>query len=244
MDPLCPPGKRHKLEDREFLVTSFAPLLHPTRPAHTLILGTMPSLTSHGVGEYYAHASNAFWWIAGAALGFRRGGPGQDRTWPDQFQTKPSKSILAVISGEEVGPVLQYEDQVEALTAAGYGLWDVVRQCEITNSDDNSVRKNRPNDIRTLVELTQPTSISRIVFASGKTSAKLFLKMNKTWLKEGKFWARRGSAASEVFSSYLASQQEDSGVELIVPFSVSPACCSVSFQQKMRQWTEIVFDNE
>ena len=68
----------------------------------------MPSLTSHGVGEYYAHASNAFWWIAGAALGFRRGGPGQDRTWPDQFQTKPSKSILAVISGEEVGPVLTY----------------------------------------------------------------------------------------------------------------------------------------
>ena len=201
----------------------------------------MPSLTSHGVGEYYAHASNAFWWIAGAALGFRRGGPGQDRTWPDQFQTKPSKSILAVISGEEVGPVLQYEDQVATLTAAGYGLWDVVRECEITNSDDNTVRNNRPNDIRTLLELHQPT-ITRIVFASGKTSAKLFLRMNKTWLKEGKFWVR-GSAASEIFSSHLASKEPQySGVELIVPFSVSPACCSVSFQQKIQQWREIVFD--
>ena len=201
----------------------------------------MPSLTSHGAGQYYAHASNAFWWIAGAALGFRRGGPHQERAWPDQFLTKPSKSILAVIT-EETGPVLQYEEQVAALTGAGYGLWDVVRECEITNSDDNTVKNNRPNDIRTLLEVNQPT-ISRIVFASGKTSAKLFLKMNKTWLKEGNFWAR-DSAASEVFSSYLGSSREPqcSGVELIVPFSVSPACCSVSFQQKIQQWREIVFD--
>ena len=198
----------------------------------------MPSLTSHGAGQYYAHASNAFWWIAGAALGFRRGGPHQERAWPDQFLTKPSKSILAVIT-EETGPVLQYEEQVAALTGAGYGLWDAVRECEITNSDDNTVRNNRPNDIRTLLEVSQPT-INRLVFASGKTSAKLFLKMNKSWLREGKFWAR-DSAASEVFSSYLTSK-EDSGVELIVPFSVSPACCSVSFQQKIQQWREIVFD--
>ena len=201
----------------------------------------MPSLTSHGVGEYYAHASNAFWWIAGAALGFRRGGPHKDRAWPDQFLTKPSKSILAVISEEEAGPVLQYEDQVAALTAAGYGLWDVVRECEITNSDDNTLRNQRPNDIRTLLEFSQPT-INRIVFANGKSSAKLFLRMNKTWLKEGKFWAR-DSGASEVFSSYLGRQETQyPGVELVVPYSVSPACCSVSFQQKLKQWREIVFN--
>ena len=259
MDRLSPAGKRVKLddEDRRYQVTSFAPLLHPAVAPHTLILGgwvggwdgltvtsrrviagTMPSVTSHGAGQYYAHASNAFWWIAGAALGFRRGGPHQERPWPDQFQTKPSKSILAVLA-EQAGPILQYEEQVEALTAAGYGLWDVVRECEITNSDDNTVRNHRPNDIRTLLEGSKPT-INRIVFASGKTSAKLFLRMNKSWLKEGKFWAR-DSAASEVFSSYLASR-EHSRVELIVPFSVSPACCSVSFQQKLQQWRETVFD--
>ena len=41
MDPLSPPGKRLKLEDdeRRYQVTSFAPLLHPTLPPHTLILG-------------------------------------------------------------------------------------------------------------------------------------------------------------------------------------------------------------
>ena len=267
MDSLSPPGKRQKLEDREYHVTSFAPLLHPVRPPHTLILGetrpsprmagspslitdhhhlviagTMPSLTSHGAGQYYAHASNAFWWLAGAALGFRRGGAEQDRVWPDQFSSKPSRSILAVISDQEAGPILQYEDQVEALTAAGYGLWDVVRECEITNSDDNTVRNQRANDIRTLLEVSQPT-INRIVFANGKSSAKLFLRMNKTWLKEGKFWAR-GSGASEVFSSYLGSEETQyPGVELVIPYSVSPACCSVSFQQKLKQWREIVFDN-
>ena len=32
----------------------------------------MPSITSHGVSEYYAHASNCFWWIVGEALGFRK----------------------------------------------------------------------------------------------------------------------------------------------------------------------------
>ena len=73
----------------------------------------MPSLTSHGLGHYYAHASNAFWWIAGDVLGFRRGGPAEDRAWPDQFQTKPSKSILSVVSGS--GPVLNYEEQVAAI---------------------------------------------------------------------------------------------------------------------------------
>ena len=87
----------------------------------------MPSLTSHGVGEYYAHASNAFWWIAGAALGFRRGGPAQGRAWPDQFQTKPSKSLLSEVSSVP-GPVLSYQDQVTALTSAGFCLWDVVRK--------------------------------------------------------------------------------------------------------------------
>ena len=92
----------------------------------------MPSLTSHALGQYYAHASNAFWWIAGDVLGFRRGGPSEDRAWPNQFQTKPSKSILSVVSGS--GPVLNYEEQVAALTSAGYSLWDVVRECDITNS--------------------------------------------------------------------------------------------------------------
>ena len=69
----------------------------------------MPSVTSHGVQEYYAHASNAFWWIAGEALGFRRGGHNTDSQWPYQFKTKPSKSILENLQAEN-SPILSYQE--------------------------------------------------------------------------------------------------------------------------------------
>jgi len=58
-----------------------APILHATLcpddkvaavPPHTLILGTYPSLTSLAEQQYYGHPMNAFWWIAGDCLGFRR----------------------------------------------------------------------------------------------------------------------------------------------------------------------------
>ena len=92
------------------------------------------------------------------------------------------------------------------------------------------------------MEHTHP-SIKRIVFASGKASAKLFVRMNKTWLREGKF-RLRGEGATDVFSRYTNSKDENSSesLELVVPYSVSPACASVSFKQKLEQWMEIVFD--
>ena len=73
--------------------------------------GTMPSITSHGVREYYAHASNAFWWLAGEALGFRRGGPDTAAEWPQQFRTRPARSILDSLQ-QTAAPVLGYQDQV------------------------------------------------------------------------------------------------------------------------------------
>jgi len=39
---------------------------------HTLILGTHPSIKSLEEQQYFAHPLNAFWWIAGDCLGFRR----------------------------------------------------------------------------------------------------------------------------------------------------------------------------
>jgi hypothetical protein len=51
---------------------SFHALVDPRVPVHTLILGTHPSVKSLEEQEYYGHAMNAFWWIAGDCLGFRR----------------------------------------------------------------------------------------------------------------------------------------------------------------------------
>jgi len=206
----------------------------------------MPSITSHGVNEYYAHASNAFWWIVGEALGFRRGGPEVECQWPYQFQTKPSQSILQEIT-QTSSPVLNYQEQVDKLTEAGFALWDIIQECNIKNSDDATVSDSKPNNIRVLIEDKQP-SIRRIVFASGKTSAKIFIKLNKSWLKEGNFCLGGGEFTSDVFSSFVGNDDENNcigpdSVHLIVPYSVSPAAASVSFKVKKEQWLSCVFNS-
>ena len=58
----------------------------------------------------------------------------------------------------------------------------MVRECGIKNSDDTAIQDCTPNDIRGLVE--QHPTITKIVFASGKTSAKLFVI---TFVKNVKF---------------------------------------------------------
>lgn len=133
--------------------------------------------------------------------------------------------------------------QVETLTRAGYALWDVVRECSIRNSDDTTVTDTEPNDIRGLVEQLQP-ALRRIVFASGKTSANIFIRMNKPWLREGHFTLGGGEFTADVFSKFVndSTKQQSSPIELIVPYSVSPAAASVSFKLKREQWLGCVFN--
>ena len=134
-------------ETRTYQVGSFPPVVDPLACPHTLLLGTMPSTASHAEAQYYAHPSNAFWWLVGEALGFRRGGP-REGEWPlGQFTSKPAKDILEGLRQAEA-PVLAYEQQVEGLTGAGYALWDVVSRCTIRNSEDASIRNKEPNNVQ------------------------------------------------------------------------------------------------
>eukprot|EP00668_Euglena_longa_P003903 GGOE01004578.1.p1 GENE.GGOE01004578.1~~GGOE01004578.1.p1 ORF type:complete len:246 (-),score=64.78 GGOE01004578.1:189-926(-) len=54
------------------LKPGFPPVLHPSVPPHTLILGTCPSDASLKKAEYFGNSSNTFWDIVGKVLGFDR----------------------------------------------------------------------------------------------------------------------------------------------------------------------------
>ena len=125
----------------------------------------------------------------------------------------------------------------------------LLRECNIKNSDDNSVSDCVPNDVQHLVT-TQHPSINKIVFASGKTSAKIFIKLNKSWLKQDNFVIQPdcGSYTSSVFSNLVKLKSEvpaanDQQIELVVPYSVSPAAASVSFVTKRNEWLSCVFSS-
>ena len=55
-------GHRQLIADKTYHVQSFDPVMD----SH-VIVGTMPSITSHGLKVYYGHTSNSFWWITGEA---------------------------------------------------------------------------------------------------------------------------------------------------------------------------------
>ncbi len=64
------------------------------------------------------------------------------------------------------------KEKEEMLLSHKIALWDVLHSCEIVGSDDNTIRKEIPND---LVPLIEKTKIKRIV-TNGKKAEKLYQK--------------------------------------------------------------------
>jgi G:T/U-mismatch repair DNA glycosylase len=240
------PGQRIAQGEKLYSCTSFEPVVHSTVKPHTLLLGTLPSISSHAHNQYYGNQSNAFWWIAGDALGFRRGGPNQDKTWPSQWPGKPQRQIVDHLLHPN-SEVLTYQDQVRRLTGAGFVIWDVLRKAEVKNSDDGSInlKNSVSNDIKKLI-LENP-SIQKIVFASGGKSASLFRGHHKEWLKQSKrrFTLGNNAATRKEFSKLISADppSDPSGplIELVVVHSVSPAHARATYEQKRRSWFEHVY---
>ncbi|MFT4027040.1 MAG: DNA-deoxyinosine glycosylase [Novosphingobium sp.] len=105
-----------------------------------LILGSLPGEASLKAQRYYAHPQNLFWRLAGA-----------------------------VIQREDL-PARDYEARLEALLAAGIGLWDTIASATRTGSLDAAIREA---EHAPLAELAATLPRLRAVAFNGKTSAKI-----------------------------------------------------------------------
>lgn len=108
--------------------------------SRVLILGSLPGEASLAAQRYYAHPQNQFWRLAGAVV------------------------------GQEDLAALDYEARLEALLAAGIGLWDTVASAQREGSLDAAIREA---EHAPLAELVATLPHLRAVGFNGKTSAQI-----------------------------------------------------------------------
>ena len=161
---------------------------------HTIVLGTMPGVASLDAYQYYAHKRNGFWPIMLALI---------ERSQPTY----------------DVQEQHSYTDKVNALQAAGFGLWDVLAECERSGSLDSAIQSNSVvmNDFPAL--LTQYAGIKTVAF-NGKTAERLFNRHAMPLLQEAEF--------------------DVDAIRWICLPSSSPAMASLSLEQKHEQWTALL----
>ena len=105
-----------------------------------LILGSLPGEASLAAQRYYAHPQNQFWRLAGA------------------------------VTGREDLPTLDYAARLDALLAAGVGLWDTIASAHRTGSLDAAIREA---EHAPLAQLAAALPQLRAVGFNGKTSARI-----------------------------------------------------------------------
>ena len=179
--------------------------------------------------SYYATNTNAFWHICGDALGFRRG-------WFVGSRTEPPASIGPQLLHGPEHTLRSYPEAVRRLTSRGYAVWDQVESSRRKGSLDSEIRDAKHADVRSLLELH--STIQRVCFSTGKGSAQLFLKQNKSWLQtSGRFMAAPDPVSQAVFAKALSASstvpgasgktppgaEESPAIMLMVMASVSPA---------------------
>jgi double-stranded uracil-DNA glycosylase len=215
----------------------------PTQP-HTLILGTHPSVASLSGNEYYGHPRNAFWWIVGDCLGFRRDtGISPSTGEPYQFTVALRKTT------DEDQNILPYRNQLATLVSHGFALWDVVASCERPGSLDSDIKDETPNDVMSFCR-AHP-AIRRIVFSNGGTTSRLFAKHFSDWLSTGQLVPYENETSLKGLGKLVRSMQSAVGskrdwtsnyqIALVAALSVSPAAARYSYSEKRDFWDEHVY---
>ena len=157
---------------------------------HTLILGSMPGVASLSAIEYYAHKRNAFWPIMIAML------KQCDISYP-------------------LASKLNYPERLALLSQHGFGLWDVLAECERDGSLDSAIVSESVvcNDFVGL--LRQYPNIKHMAF-NGKAAQKIFHRHVMPHLSQRDFHIE------EIRLSNLPSS--------------SPAMASLSLEEKFKRW--------
>lgn len=206
---------------------------------HTLVLGTHPSINSlaksqyFGLSQYFGFPTNAFWWIVGDCLGFRRAsGLGASG--------KPYALSSYLLYGQD--KVLPYEEQVNVFTSHGFALWDLLGSCSREGSLDADIREETPNTIREFCR-AHPT-IRRIVMANGAKQSTFFNRYFEDWWLSGELKPGENHQLSQkVFQKWKRKTSfEDASIEIFCMPGVSPAAASISYETKRKAFRQFCFD--
>ena len=248
-----PKRRRQKYENRTNLVTptpgmtsktssSFLPLYSERTPIHTLILGTHPGRNSLNNNQYFAHRSNAFWWIAGDCLGFRRD-TGEKRVEGEYMK------LCADLRYDE-SHIIPYHDQVNILCRHGFALWDVIASCDRHGSLDSAIKNDKPNDIQEF--LRKHPTIKTIAFANGKSGLAIFYRHFHHLFESGVLalettfegpWSNFGPLTSDLGGDKASNplNKENGIIKCKCVPSVSPAATNMTYREKRDTWDTVVF---
>jgi len=97
--------------------------------------------------------------------------PGEESLARGRYYANPRNQFWRLIGGvigRQIEP-LDYESRLEALLAAGVGLWDTVASATRRGSLDGAIRDTSPNDLADLVA-TLP-DLRAVGFNGGKSAA-------------------------------------------------------------------------
>lgn len=213
---------------------------------------------------------NAFWWIAGDCLGFRRAGYAVrciDETLfvacalsnvllhascnHSGFKTtgEPYKFTSHVRCGED--RIIPYEEQIQIFTSHGFALWDVVKSCERKGSLDTHIRGEQANDLRGFCN-EHPT-IQRIVLTNGSTGSTMFKRHFRDWWASGQLIPSTDGYSQKAFGKIYARQQRskqipstkddrDGGtITCVSAISVSPTAARYTYKEKRDFWEQHVY---
>jgi len=201
---------------------------------HTLIVGTHPSIASLAQEQYFGHTMNAFWWIAGDCLNFRRA------SGISPSSGEPYKLSASLRYGPD--QIIPYEEQVRVLTSKGFALWDVVQSCERKGSLDVDIKNEVPNDIRGFCE-KHPT-VERIVLANGGTQCTLFARHFKSWWESGELMPAENETSIKAFKRFAKKTNnfENGKIKCVCALGVSPAAALYSYEQKRDFWEQYCYE--